>query len=87
MSVFYLILSMCSACTGGADADGCDYAAALGQKMALRLGQAADDVAAVFGAGGGAGASADLAAAFLVWALHEVERWAGNTYVCSLLPT
>lgn len=77
---------------GGADADGCDYAAALGQKLVLCLGQAADDAAAVFGgaaakgaissspgvAGGGGGGqlldSPDLAAAYLVWALHETER-------------
>ncbi|GAB4815599.1 hypothetical protein N2152v2_002645 [Parachlorella kessleri] len=41
---------------GGADADGCDYAAALGQKLVLALGAAADDVAAVFGGAGAGGA-------------------------------
>ena len=72
--------------SGGGDADGSDYAAALGQKLALCLAAAADDVAAVFGGGGlehgggGAGgaaaaAAAELSAGFLVWALHQTERW------------
>lgn len=62
------------ASSGGGDADGSDYAAALGQKLALCLAAAADDVAAVFGPTGG---DAELAAAFLVWALHQTERWVG----------
>lgn len=61
---------------GGADADGSDYAAALGQKLVLAVGQAADDCAAVFGRAEGGG-RADLAAARLVWALQETERWVG----------
>jgi hypothetical protein len=72
--------------SGGGDADGSDYAAALGQKLALCLAAAADDVVAVFGGGesehasGGAGgsaaaAAAELSAGFLVWALHQTERW------------
>lgn len=56
--------------SGGGDADGSDYAAALGQKVALELGAAADDCAAVFGREG----AAELCAAFLVWALHQTER-------------
>ncbi|KAL4425163.1 hypothetical protein ABPG75_009179 [Micractinium tetrahymenae] len=59
------------ASSGGGDADGSDYAAALGQKLALCLAAAADDVAAVFGPAGG---DAELAAAFLVWSLHQTER-------------
>ncbi|KAL4435562.1 hypothetical protein ABPG77_002525 [Micractinium sp. CCAP 211/92] len=59
------------ASSGGGDADGSDYAAALGQKLGLCLAAAADDVAAVFGPAGG---DAELAAAFLVWALHQTER-------------
>lgn len=62
------------ASSGGGDADGSDYAAALGQKLALCLAAAADDVAAVFGPAGG---EAELSAAFVVWALHQTERWVG----------
>lgn len=56
--------------SGGGDADGSDYAAALGQRLALVLAAAADDVSAVFGS-----AHAELSAAFLVWALQQTERW------------
>lgn len=71
--------------SGGGDADGADYAAALGQKLALGLAAAIEDCDAVFGrgasSGGGGGGSGDegggasLRAAFLVWALHQTERW------------
>jgi len=73
--------------SGGGDADGCDFAAALGQKLALGLAAAADDVSAVFGIfegaaenDGGSGSDvngntgAQLSATFLVWALHQTER-------------
>jgi hypothetical protein len=61
--------------SGGGDADGADYAAALGQRLALGLAAAADDVAVVFGREGGAAARpAALGATFLVWALHQTER-------------
>jgi hypothetical protein len=80
--------------SGGGDADGSDYAAALGQKLALSLAAAADDVAAVFGSvrleggGGGAGgaaAAAELSAGFLVWALHQTERWVPASSCAQLL--
>ena len=73
--------------SGGGDADGADYAAALGQKLALSLQAAALDAEAVFwpsaGAAGGGGGGwsiggssvAALGAAFLAWALQETERW------------
>lgn len=64
--------------SGGGDADGADYAAALGQKLALGLAAAIEDCDAVSGRGGGgggdAGGGASLRAAFLVWALHQTER-------------
>lgn len=56
--------------SGGGDADGSDYAAALGQKLALGLAAAADDCSAVWGQP----APPELAAVFLVWALHQTER-------------
>ncbi|KAI3435025.1 hypothetical protein D9Q98_003077 [Chlorella vulgaris] len=64
--------------SGGGDADGADYAAALGQKLAAALAAAADDAAAVVGRQGGGGGSGgpgpELSAAFLVWALYQTER-------------
>ncbi|KAL4854614.1 Exocyst complex component EXO84A [Chlorella vulgaris] len=64
--------------SGGGDADGADYAAALGQKLAAALAAAADDAAAVVGrqggGGGNGGPGSDLSAAFLVWALYQTER-------------
>ncbi|PRW33875.1 exocyst complex component EXO84B-like [Chlorella sorokiniana] len=56
--------------SGGGDSDGSDYAAALGQKLALGLAAAADDCSTVWGQQG----APELAAAFLVWALHQTER-------------
>lgn len=71
--------------SGGGDADGADYAAALGQKLAAALAAAADDAAAVVGRQGGGGGSggpgSDLSAAFLVWALYQTERWEGRVIV------
>lgn len=56
--------------SGGGDSDGSDYAAALGQKLALGLAAAADDCSAVWGQP----APPELAASFLMWALYQTER-------------
>ncbi|PSC67429.1 exocyst complex component EXO84B-like [Micractinium conductrix] len=81
------------AASGGGDADGSDYAAALGQKLALALAAAADDLHCVFGSGAapvggsdGGGTGAELDAAFLVWALHQTERTCHLLRKHALLP-